>query len=128
MTAALGVVSSAGSVVASSPVIVAPGDWVVFLPRLVNTAGSAVEVEVTGGEVASLAAFVVAAAFVSPVAEVVTVALVVLSSSRIVDAAAPVVIVPTDVGVEDPEVVIAADVKSVSKVVESLAPVVTPSE
>lgn len=122
------VVSSAGSVVASCLVIVAPGDWVVFLPRLVNTVGSAVDVEVTGGEVASPATFVAAVAFVSPVAEVVTVALVVVSSSRVVDAAALVVIVPTGAGVEDTEVVIAADVKSVSKVVESVASVVTPSE
>lgn len=37
-----------------------------------------------------------------------------------------VVIVPTGVGVEDPAVVVAVDVKSVSKVVESVAPVVTP--
>lgn len=120
---------SIGYMVDSSLVIVAPGDWVVFLPRLVNMAGSAIEVEVTGGEVAvSPAVFVAAATFVSLVAEVVTVALVVVSSSRIVEAAAPVVIVPTGAGVEDPEVVIAVDVKSVSKVVESVAPVVTSSK
>lgn len=75
---------------------------------------------------AAPATVVPAAAVLSLVAEVVTIPLVVVSSCRAEEAAAVVAIVPTGVGVEDPAVVVAVDVKSVSKVLESVVPVVTP--
>lgn len=128
VVAASVVASSPVSVVVSSPGVVAPEGWVVVSPRLVNTLGSAVEPEVPGVEVAACATVVLgAAATVSLVSEVVTIPLMVVSICRVEEAAAVVVIVPTGVGVEGPVGVVAVDVKSVSKVVESVAPVVIPS-
>ena len=88
----------------------------------------AAEAEVTGVEAVALATVVPAKAAVMPMAEVVTTPMVAVFTCRSEEAVA-VVIVPTGPGVEDPAVVAAVDVKSVSKVVESAAPVVTsPSE
>ena len=89
------------------------------LPTLVNTLGLAVEAEVTGVEVAALATVV-------PMAEVVTTPMVAVFSCRFEEAVA-VVIVPTGSGVEDPAFVATVDMKTVSEVVESVAPAVTSS-
>lgn len=129
--------SVAVSVVVFSPEVAPPPEgWVVVSPKLFNKRGSAVEVEVPGDEVAApatvvLAAAAVAAATISLVAEVVTIPLAVVSSCRVVivptGVAAMVVTVPTGVGVEGPVGIVALEVKSVSKVVESVIPVVTSS-
>ena len=137
---AVGVVASAGTVVASVvlssvdgvitsfPGAGAAEAWTVVLPTRVNTLGLAAEAEVTGVEAVALATVVPAKAAVMPMAEVVTTPMVAVFTCRFEEAVA-VVIVPTGPGVEDPAVVAAVDVKSVSKVVESAAPVVTsPSE
>ena len=135
---AVGVVASAGTVVASVvlssvdgvitsfPGAGAAEAWTVVLPTRVNTLGLAAEAEVTGVEAVALATVVPAKAAVMPMAEVVTTPMVAVFTCRSEEAVA-VVIVPTGPGVEDPAVVAAVDVKSVSKVVESAAPVVTSS-
>ena len=135
---AVGVVASAGTVVVSAVVSSADGvitsfpgagaaeAWTVVLPTLLNTLGLAVEAEVTGVEAVALARVVPAKAVVMPMAEVVTTPMVAVFTWRFEEAVAAV-IVPTGPGVEDPAVAAAVDVKSVSKVVESVAPVVTSS-
>ena len=113
------VMSSAGGVITSFPGAGATEAWTVVLPTLVNTLGLAVEAEVTGVEVAALATVV-------PMAEVVTTPMVAVFSCRFEEAVA-VVIVPTGSGVEDPAFVATVDMKTVSEVVESVAPAVTSS-
>ena len=118
------VMSSAGGVITSFPGAGATEAWTVVLPTLVNTLGLAVEAEVTGVEVEALATVVPAEAVVMPMAKVVMTPMVAVFACRFEEAVA-VVIVPSGSGVEDPAVVATVDVKSVSKVVESVAPVVT---